>query len=175
MKTFFIWMIAGLCVCMNLTAQGGGRRGGGAGGGNRDFGGGSGGAGPQSQTMGRDYDQVQIADFPEIAGLDVTKKLKLFSIVKDEHKNILKLTDQKQGLQEVNNRSDNQKDIDKNLKEISKLDDKLKKESQNADKKIRSALSNDQYKEFIEKKDQIKFNDPPPPAPRRRDSGPTNR
>jgi len=53
------------------------------------------------------------------------------------------------------------KDIDKNLKSIAKLDENLKKESTNADKKIRATLSNEQYKEFIEKKDQVKFNDPP--------------
>ena len=63
MKTFFIWMIASLCVCMNLTAQGG-RRGGAGGGGNRDFGGGPGGG--SQTTISRDYDQIQITDFPEI-------------------------------------------------------------------------------------------------------------
>jgi len=166
MKTFFIWMVAGLSVCMNITAQGGGRRGGGAP--NRDFGGNQGagnqgGARNQAQTISRDYDQVQIADFPEIAGLNVDQKLKLFSIVKDEHKNILMLTDQKRVLQGNINRTDStkQKEIDKYKKSMAKLDDKIKDVSLKADKKIKSLLPEEQYKAFMEKKEQIKFEDPP--------------
>ena len=161
MKAFFIWIIASLCVCINLSAQGGRRGGSGGGGGNRDFGGTPRVERSQSPAMSRDYDQIQISEFPEITGLEVDKKLKLFSIVKEEHKNILKLMDQKQELQAINNRTDKQKEIDRNLKNISKLDEKITKESQNADKKIKAVLTNDQYKEFVEKKDQIKFNDPP--------------
>jgi len=163
MKTFFIWMIAGLCVCMNLSAQrggGGGGRGGAGGRGGGNFGGGPGGP-PPTATVSRDYEQVQIADFPEISGMDVDKKLKLFSIVKTERKNILKLMDQKQELQILNERSNKPKDIEKNNKNIAKLDEKIKKENLNTDKKIKSTLTNDQYKAFVEKKDQIKFNDPP--------------
>ena len=162
MKTFFIWMIASLCVCMNLSAQGRGGGGGrgGAGGGGGNLRGGPGGP-PPTATVSRDYEQVQIADFPEISGLDVDKKLKLFSIIKNERKNILKLTDQKQELQILNERSTKPKDIEKNNKNIAKLDEKINKENLNTDKKIKSTLTNDQYKAFVEKKDQIKFNDPP--------------
>ena len=162
MKTFFVWMIAGLCVCTSLSAQrGGGRGGAGGGGGNRDFGGGGMG---QSQTISRDYDQVQIADFPEIEGLNVNQKLKLFSLVKDEHKNILRLTDEKQALQRSVDRATKQKDIDKGTKDMAKLDTKIQKVSQDSDKKIKSTLDNNQYREFVEKKDQIKFTDPPMPT-----------
>ena len=155
MKTFFIWMIAGLSVCMNLPAQ----RGGGGGGGGGNFGGG--GSPSQSQSSIRDYDQVSITDFPDITGLSVKQNLSLFKIVKDEYKNVLKLNDQKQALQTKINNSKNQKDIDKITKDMAKLDEKIQKEYLNADKKVKVTLSNDQYREFREKKDLIKFNTPP--------------
>jgi len=160
MKTFFIWLFAGLCVCTNLSAQRGGGGGGRSGGGG-DFGGGSRNAGAQLPTVSRNYNQVQVSDFPDISGVDAKKKSKLVSIVKNERKNLLKLADQKQVLQIMNARSKNQKEIIKNANSIIKLDDKMRKESLNADKKIQSALTNDQYKEFTEKKGQIKYNDPP--------------
>ena len=164
MKTFFIWTIAVLCACMNLSAQrggGGGGRGGAGGGGNREFGGGGG-----QQTMSINYDQIQITNFPEIEGLNVNQKLKLFSLVKDEHKNFLKLMDEKRILQREIDRATKQKDIDKHTKSMAKVDEKVQKASQNSDKKIKSTLTNDQYKEFTEKKDQIKFSDPPIPQGR---------
>jgi len=157
MKTFFIWMIAGLCVCLNLSAQGGGRRGGGGGGGGNRGGGGW----SQTPSISRDYEKVQILEFPEIAGLDVNQKLKLFSILKNERKNFLMLSDEKQSLEMANSRTTKQKEIDSNLKSMSKLDEKIKKESLNAEKKIRSLLGEEKYKIFLEKKDQIKFTDPP--------------
>jgi len=160
MKTFFIWMIAGLSVCMSLSAQ---RGGGGGGGGRESFSGGGmpGGMGNQPQPITRDYDKVSIVDFPEITGIKVEQSLKLFKIVKEEHKEVLKLTDQKQTLQVKIDRSEKQKDIDKDKKEMAKLDDKIKKVNLNADKKIKATLNNDQYKEFKEKKDQIQLNTPP--------------
>ena len=158
MKTFFIWMIAVLCACTNLSAQRGGGRGG-AGGGNRGPGGGAG----QPQSVSMNYDQIQITDFPEIEGLNVNQKLKLFSLVKDEHKNFLKLMDEKRTLQRDIDRATKQKDIDKHTKNMAKLDEKVQKASQNSDKKIKSALTNDQYREFTAKKDQIKFSEPPTP------------
>ena len=159
MRTFFILMIAGLSVCVSLSAQrGGGGRG------NR----GGGGANPPSGEMrrqpgavSRDYEKVGIADFPEITGLTYKQSLDLFKIVKDEYRNTLMLTDQKQEFQVKINNAKNQKDIDKNTKEIAKLDDKIEKTNLDADKKIKAILTADQYSEFTEKKDQIKFNTPP--------------
>jgi len=164
MKTYFILIITGLCLCMNLSAQrggGGGGRPGGGGGGDRSFGGGQGPARSQAPTVSRDYDKVQITEFPEISGLDIDKKLKLFSILKNERKNFLMFSDEKQSLEMANSRTEKQKEIDNNKKAMSKLDEKINKESLNADKKIRSLLSSDQYKVFIEKKGEIKFADPP--------------
>jgi len=162
MKKLFIWMIAGLCICTSLSAQ----RGGGRSGGNRgDFGGDRGNTATsrnQSQIITRDYDQVRITDFPEIAGLTYKQNLNLFKIVKDEQKNILKLTDQKQMLQNNINQAKNQKEIDKNTKSMAQLDEKVQKASLAADKKIKGVLTNDQYTEFISKKELIKFSVPPP-------------
>ena len=164
MRTFFIWMIAGLSVCTSMSAQ----RGGGGGGRNR------GGAGEsnadrfpagemrrQSGSINRDYETVSITDFPEISGVTYKQNMDLFKIVKDEYKNTLMLSDQKQEFQVKIDKAKNQKDIDKNTKEIAKLDEKIKKVNLDADKKIKAILSTDQYNEFIEKKDQIKFSTPP--------------
>ena len=159
MRTFFIWMIAGLSVCVNMSAQRGG-----GGGGNRGGGGNapSGEMRRQPGVINRDYDAVSITDFPEISGLTYKQSLDLFKIVKDEYRNVLMLTDQKQEFKFNIDNAKNQKDIDKNTKEISKLDDKINKTKLDADKKIKATLSTDQYNEFLEKKDLIKFNTPPP-------------
>ena len=158
MRTFFIWIMAGLSVCTSMSAQRGG------GGGNRGRGGASAPSGEMRRQPGvvsRDYEKVSITDFPEITGLTYKQNLDLFKIVKDEYRNTLMLTDQKQEFQVKINNAKNQKDIDKNTKEIAKLDEKIKKVNLDADKKIKATLSTDQYNEFLEKKDQIKFSTPP--------------
>jgi len=163
MKTFYIWMLAGLSACcMTVSAQGYGGRGG-FGGGRGGYGGGyrgnraNSGMRNQSQSLSKDYSQLTITDFPEITGLTLKQNLDLSTIVTDEQRNILKLSDQKQELQVKIDHAKNQKDIDNNKKKMAKLDDKLQQVSQKADIKIRAILTNDQYKEFIEKKSLIKF------------------
>lgn len=162
MKQLFIWVIAGLSVCTSLSAQGyGGRYGGGRGG----YGGGyRGNRGENSGEMrarqavsSNDYSQVYITDFPEITGLTLKQNLDLSTAITDEHRNIMKLNDQKQELQVKVDHADSQKQADKNTKKIAKLDDKIQKASLKADKKIRAILSEDQYTEYINKKDLIKF------------------
>jgi len=164
MKTFFIWMIAWLSVCLSVSAQGyggrggfGGGRGGYGGGGYRGNRGGNSGMRSQTQSLSKDYSQLSITDFPEITGLTLKQNLDLSTIVTDEQRNLLKLSDQKQELQVKIDHDSSQKSAKKNAKDMAKLDDKIQKVSQKADTKIRAILTNDQYKEFMEKKDQIKF------------------
>ena len=164
MRTFFIWMIVGFCLCLDLSAQGyggrggfGGGRGGYGGGGYRGNRGNMGGMRNQSQSLSKDYSQICITDFPEITGLTLKQNLDLSNIVTAEQRDILKLSDQKEDLQVKIDHAENQKNVDKNTKKMAKLDDKLQQVSQKADKKIQTILTNDQYKEFLEKKDQIKF------------------
>jgi len=164
MKTFFIWMIAGLSICLTVNEQGyGGRYGGGRGGyggggyrGNR-YGGNPGDMRARTQIANNDYSQVCITDFPQITGLTLKQNLDLSTVVTDEHRNILKLTDQKQELQVKIDHAGSPKEKDKNMKKMAKLDDKIQKVSLKATQKIRAILTNEQYNEFMEKKDQIKF------------------
>jgi len=160
MKTIFIWMMVGLSVCMNMAAQGYGGRGGGyggRGGGYRGNRGNSGAMRNQSQSLGKDYSQICITDFPKISGLTLNQELDLTKAITNERKSLLKLSDQKQELQVKIEHAKNQKDIDKNTKKATKLDAKIQETSLKADKKIQSILTNEQYQEFMEKKDQIKF------------------
>ena len=161
MKTFFGWIIIGLSVCMSVSAQGYGGRGG-FGGGRGGYGGGSRGnrgnmGEMRRQSQSQDYGQVSITNFPEISGLTLKQKLDLSTAVTNEHKDILKLMDQKQELRVKMDHAANQKDREKDTKKMAKLDDKIQKVSQKTDKKIQSILTNEQYREFMEKKDQIKF------------------
>jgi len=71
------------------------------------------------------------------------------------------LSDEKQGLEMMNSRTEKKKEIDANLKSISKLDEKINKENLNTDKKIRSLLGEELYNVFSEKRGQIKYADPP--------------
>jgi len=162
MKTFCIWMIAGLSVCSSLTAQGyGGRYGGGRGrggyGGNGRRYGGNPEMRTQPQSNMKDYSQIGITDFPEITGLTLKQRLDLSTAVTDEQKNILKLNDRKQELQVKIDHAGSQKDVDKYKKKMAKLDAKIQEVSQKTDKKIQAMLTNDQYREFTAKKSQIKF------------------
>jgi len=160
MKTFFIWIMAAVCICTNVTAQGyGGRYGGGGRGG---FGGGGrsgryGGQRIQSQSVRKDYSQIRIIDFPKITGLTLDQELSVSTAITNEQKDILKITDQKQEMQVKIDRAGSQKDIEKYTKKMAKLDDKMQKASLKADNKIRLILTNEQYQEYIEKKGQIKF------------------
>ena len=159
MKIFFIWMIAGLSVCSSIAAQGYGRYGGrgyGGYGGNR-YGSNPGETRYQPPAIKTDYNQVYITDFPEITGLILKQKLDLSAVITDEHKNILKLSDQKQELQAKIDQAQSQKEIDKNTNKMAKVDEKIQKVSLKAEKKIRAILTDDQYNEFIEKKNLIKF------------------
>jgi len=164
MKKFFIGMIVGLSICLSVSAQGyggrggfGGGRGGYGGGGYRGNRGNTGGMRNQSQSLSKDYSQICITDFPEITGLTLKQNLDLSNIVTAEHREILKLSDQKEDLKVKIDHAENQKDIDKNTKKMAKLDDKIQQVSIKADKKIQAILTNDQYKEFSEKKELIKF------------------
>jgi len=85
------------------------------------------------------------------------QKLDLSNAVTDEQRNILKLNDQKQELQVKVDHAANQKDADKYKSKMTKLDSKLKEVSQKTDKKIQALLTNEQYKEYTEKKSMIKF------------------
>jgi hypothetical protein len=159
MKTFFIWITAGLCVCSSMAAQGyggryGGGRGGFGGGGRR---GGSQGMRSQSQSNTKDYSQLSITDFPEITGLTLKQKLDLSTAVTNKQKDILKINDQKQELQVKVDHAGSQKDADKYKEKMAKLDGKIQEVSQKTDKKIQAMLTNEQYKEYTEKKSQIKF------------------
>ena len=160
MKTFFIWVMVAVCICTNVTAQGYGGRG--YGGGRGGFGGGGrggryGGQRIQSQSTGKDYSQIRITDFPKISGLTLDQELGVTTAITNEQKDILRITDQKQEMQVKIDHAGSQKNIDKYTKKMAKLDDKMQKVSLKADNKIRSILTNEQYQEFIEKKDQIKF------------------
>ena len=166
MKTFFIWMMAAVCVCINVTAQGfgggygGGGRGGFGGGGGHNGGGRGGHYGGQriqSQSTSQDYSQLKIINFPEITGLTLNQDLVVSTAVLNEQKDMLKTKDQKQEMQVKIDHAGSQKDIDKYTQKMAKLDDKMQQVSLKADTKIRSILTNEQYQEFTEKKDQIKF------------------
>jgi len=93
--------------------------------------------------------------------LTLEQRLDLSTVVTNEHRSILKLMDQKKELRVKIDQANNQKDIDKNTKKMAKLDDKMQKVSLKADKKIQSLLSAEQYREFVEKKELIKFSAPP--------------
>ena len=68
MKTFYIWMIAGIFVCTNLTAQRGRGRDGNRGGDFNQERGNPPTMRNQSQSISRDYDLVSITEFPDISG-----------------------------------------------------------------------------------------------------------
>lgn len=141
-----------LGVCLNLSAQspmGGGRPGGG-------------GRPPRGESWqrGESGSRVGITKLPEIEGLTDQQREKLVKALTDERTNMMKLTREKHQLQMVIDSIPDSKQAEKNIKSITKIDDKIVKEQDESDKKIRSILSAEQYTILKEKQHEVEFSRP---------------
>lgn len=144
-----------LSISINLAAQppmgggGGGRPPGGPGGGR-----------PPMHSMNQQEDNFIITGLPDIQDLSLKQREQLSKALSDERKDVSKLMKEKQELErEAQNPGLASKDRVKMMEKAEKTDDKIRKKEEKYDKKIRKILSDEQYLQFKEKKNEIRFLD----------------
>lgn len=95
--------------------------------------------------------------FPEIPNLTLEQREKVGSILTSERKDTDKQMEKKREIEIKRNPDMSNKDLEKQHKEINKIDKKIQDIRGKSDKKIRKVLSDEQYLVFAEKRDEFKF------------------
>ena len=134
--------------------------GGGMGGsrGDRPPGGGRGGNRPPMHNQGQTGDEFMIMGIPDIPDLTLEQREKLSKEITNERKDISKLMQKKRELTiDAENPGLAEKERQKLIEKMAKIDEDVKKKEGKYDKKYRSILSENQYKTFNEKKKDIQF------------------
>jgi len=142
-----------ILICTSMAAQPpmGGRGGRPQGGGQRE-------GRPPMQKQGDQEQGFMIMGMPEIPGLTLKQQEKLSKEITNERKDVSKLMQKKSELRiESENPGISEKERQKNMDKMAKIDEKIKKVEAKYDKKYRSILSAEQYQIFSEKKKEIQF------------------
>lgn len=154
MKRMYFLAVIFLSVCLGSMAQppsGGGRPGGM---------GGPGGRPPmRSEQGGGNSGQFWVMKVPDIPGMTQDQRRKLVDALSKEEEDVSKLMDSKKelDLKELRYAGLSQKDKEKQMKKIAKIDSKIDKTREKYDKKYRKILTEEQYRIFIEKKKDVEF------------------
>ena len=149
MKKFII-VLAMVFTGLGLSAQPPqGGRGGGPGGGRP----------PMSQDDDFSERKIWLENFPEIPELTLQQREKVGSILTDEQKEINKQFDKKRSLQEGNKEHADlsEKEKEKIHKEMLKIDEKISTTKIKSDNKVKKILSDNQYKVYLEKRNEFRF------------------
>jgi len=153
MKTFITVVLFTISIGLSAQPPMGG-------GGGRPQGGPGGGRPPMHGMNNQQEDSFIITELPEITDLTLTQREKLSKAIGDERKDISKLIKEKKELErESQNPGLASKDRVKMMEKVGKVDEKIRKKEEKYDKKYRKILSNDQYLQFKEKKNDIRFRD----------------
>ncbi|MDR2707103.1 MAG: hypothetical protein LBC02_15125 [Planctomycetaceae bacterium] len=149
-----------ISASMSLSAQPpqGGR---GMGGGNRQ--------GPppgrdQRGEAGNEAEALRLDSFPPIPEITFEQRMNVGNILMKEQKDIVKWHQKKRELLEKDRQSPgrNEKDRAKTQKALAKIDTKIDKRIEKSNKKIRKILSEEQYRIFLEKRNDFRFRRVPP-------------
>jgi len=172
MRKIFILLTAA-ALGANVYAQGGfgGGRFGGQRGGSPPGGGGNFNPDKIKETPALD-------SFPEIPNLTLEQRMDIGNILTDEYKAVRKLEAQKHELfgKERETAQPDQKAIEKNRKKLAQIDGKIQKRIDKSNKKIAKKLSAEQYRVFLEKRQDFRFgNGRPPMTPGERGGAPNGR
>lgn len=105
---------------------------------------------------------IGITKLPEIPELTDKQREKLIDNLTKEHKDIAKLMSEKHELKiKMDNMSGmDEKEKDKSLSKMRKVDEKIEKSKDKYEKKYRSVLNEEQYLVFQEKKKDVEFRKP---------------
>ncbi|MDR3217807.1 MAG: hypothetical protein LBU22_02340 [Dysgonamonadaceae bacterium] len=158
---FILWLIF-TSVCLHAQSP---QRGIGMGGGNRQ--------GPppgmSQRNEARDgAEELRLDSFPPIPDITLEQRVDVGNILAKEQKDTFKLHQKKRELLEKDRQSPekSEKDRKKMQKEMDKIDSKIEKRIEKSNKKIRKILSEEQYRVFLEKRNDFIFRRVPPAGSR---------
>ena len=154
MKKLLVFATAVLTI-IRLDAQPPqGGMGGGMGGGRPD--------GPPRGEMGQRpttsiEETLTLEVFPEIPDLSLKQRERVGSIITKEMKDVSKQMKKRHELMVEKKEPLTEKELTKNKEKSEKIDKKIAEIKEKSNKKIKKELSEEQYKVFIEKRDDFKF------------------
>lgn len=154
MKRLYFFAVIFLAISLSGIAQppsGGGRPGG--------MGGPGGHPGMRNEQGGGNSGQFWVMKVPDIPGMTQDQRRKLVDALSKEQEEVSKLMESKKelDLKEMRYAGLSQKDKEKQMKKIAKLDAKIEKTRLKYDKKYRKILTEEQYNIFIDKKKDVEF------------------
>ena len=151
----YLFIVISLLVVVSVHAQRGGGRGG------RGMGGGG-----VSREMPSPSVVEFIVDFPEIPDFSPTQKGKVSPILIQEKKEVDKQVEKKLKSEEKLASDLSAKNQEKEKKNIADADKKIAEIKDKSNKKIQKELGAEQYRVFLEKRDEIQFTKAPQPQGR---------
>jgi hypothetical protein len=119
-------------------------------------------------------DNLVLEHFPPIPGLSLEQRMDIGIILTKEQGEINKLMQEKRQLEEKEKPSaanKSKKEQEAFQKKMNKIDQKIKQLKDKSNKKIKKILSEEQYRVFIEKRDEFQFRKEPSSMPNRSPNG----
>jgi len=151
----YLFIVVSLLVVINMHAQRGGGRGRGM----------SGGGGFSQQAPPRPVDEFVI-DFPEIPDLSPTQRGKISPILNQEKKEVDKQMEKKLKSEAKITTGLSAKDQEKEKKSIADVDKKIAEIKDKSNKKIQKELGAEQFRVFLDKREELQFTKAPQPQGR---------
>lgn len=104
-------------------------------------------------------DKVWIENLPEIPGLTLEQKLDLGNILSKQYQDVGKQMEKKMAILQVSGNPEqlSVKQSETQQKKLEKIDKKIEKITQKYDKKVRKLLTEEQYRVYLEKKQDARF------------------
>jgi hypothetical protein len=125
----------------------------------------------QRGEAGNGVEELRLDSFPPIPDITLKQRADIGNILVKEQKEVFKLHQKKRELMEEERQSsvNSEKDREKRRKALAKIDAKIEKCIDKSNRKIRKILSDEQYRVFLEKRNDFRFRRSPagfrPPAP----------
>jgi hypothetical protein len=118
------------------------------------------GMGQRGETRGEE--KLRLDSFPEIPAITLEQRAKIGLVLAKEQKDIVKQVQKKHELMEKDRQSPDSNEKDKMQKAIAKIDNKIQNRIEKSNKKIKKILSDEQYRVFLEKRNDFRFRRIPP-------------
>jgi hypothetical protein len=121
----------------------------------------------QRGETGKAEEQFRLEAFPDIPGITLAQRADVGIVLAGEQKDIFKYAREKYRLMEQDRQSPagrSAKEKEKTRKDVAAIDGKIRKRIDKSNKKIRKILSVEQYRVFLEKRNDFRFERVSPPG-----------
>jgi hypothetical protein len=104
-------------------------------------------------------EQFRLDSFPPIPGITLAQRVDIGTVLTKEQKDIVKHLRKKRELMENDRQSPgrSEKEKEKTQKDMAGIDGKIRKRIEKSNQKIRKILSEEQYRIFVEKRNDFRF------------------